>query len=75
MRRQVPFSESETTNIPQTVPIGEVLTLILGAGCGGAVGSISAADTMVIEIYSARAKIYVSSKNSIFTSKIVSSAK
>ena len=40
----------------------------------GAVGSISVADTMVSEIYSARAKIYVSSKNLIFSSNILSSA-
>ena len=31
VRRQVRLSESETANIPRTAPIGEVLTLTLGA--------------------------------------------
>ena len=32
VRRQVRLSEYETANIPRTAPIGEVLTLTLGAG-------------------------------------------
>ena len=50
VRQQVRLSESETANIPRMAPIGEVLTLTLGAGLDcGTVSSISVADTMVCE--------------------------